>query len=68
MTVASLLDSSLVTFKKMFVSVDHNEGQSYGRTNCDITGNLKQKENVYVATAVDVEAYWDLIEKCLKAY
>jgi len=29
---------------------------------------LKQKENVYVATAVDVEAYWDLIEKCLKAY
>lgn len=68
LTVASLLDPSLVTFKKMFVSVDHNEGQSYGRTNCDITGNLKQKENVYVATAVDVEAYWDLIEKCLKAY
>ena len=34
----------------------------------ELRNNLKQKENVYVATAVDVEAYWDLIEKCLKAY
>lgn len=68
LTVASLLDPNLVTFKKMYVTVDHNEGQSYGRTNCDITGNLHQEANVYVAVAVDVEAYWDLIEQCIKAY
>lgn len=68
LTVASLLDPSLVTFKKMFVTVDHNEGQSYGRTNCDITGNLHQTPNVYVAVDVDVPAYWDLIERSLQAY
>ena len=68
LTVATLLDPSLVTFKKMFVTVDHNEGQSYGRTNCDISGNLKQEPNVFVATDVDVEAYWNLIETCLRAY
>ncbi len=68
LTVAALLKPDLVTFKKMYVTVDHNEGQSYGRTNCDITGNLHQEANVFVATAVYVEAYWDLIETCIRSY
>lgn len=68
LTVACLLEPSLVTFKKMAVTIDHQRGQSYGRTNCDSVGNTQQVPNAYVAVAVDVEAYWDLIEKSLRAY
>lgn len=68
LTVASLLDPELVAFKKMYVTVDHNEGQSYGRTNCDLSGSLHKEANVYVAVDVNVEAYWDLIERCIRSY
>lgn len=68
LTVAVLLDPEIVEFKKMYVSIDHSSGPSYGRTNCDLAGTLNQTPNAYVAIAVNVDRYWDLLEKSIAAY
>ena len=48
--------------------IDISKGSSYGRTNCDIFDYLKLPKNAYVATQVNVEMYWDIIESVIKMY
>lgn len=67
-TIVALLDESVIHFDYMNVVIDVSGGPSYGRTNCDQFNFLKQNPNVYVATKIDVNKYWDNIEKGLKAY
>jgi ribosylpyrimidine nucleosidase len=54
-TIVSLIDESVVTFKKMNVVIDINHGSSYGRTNCDVFDYLHAPKNAYVAMDVDVD-------------
>ena len=67
-TIAYLIDPTVITTKPMNVTVDTSSSQSYGRTNCDYFGYMKKKENVNVGIDIDVEKFWDLIEVGLKLY
>lgn len=67
-TVASILDPKLLTTRPMHVEIDHRSIQSYGRTNADVFGYLHQTPNVDVATDIDVERFWDLVEAAIRNY
>ena len=67
-TIASLLDDDLVDYKHMNVTIDLTHGPSYGRTNCDVYGYLKQTPNCYVAMDINVKCFWDIIEEGLSYY
>lgn len=64
-TVASLLDPALLLTKPMNVQIDLRSAQSYGRTNCDVFGNLNLPATADVAIGIDAERFWDLIESAL---
>lgn len=67
-TIVYLIDPSAITLKYMNVEIDVTGGPSYGRTNCDQFDYLKRKPNAYVAIGIDVDKYWNIIEKGLKAF
>lgn len=67
-TIAYLLDPTVVTLKECFTQIDIRSEQSYGRTNCDIFNMLKQPPNSHVAVDIDVAKFWDIIEAGIKAY
>lgn len=68
LTVAYLIDPTVVTLKKMNTRIDIRSVESYGRTNCDYFGYLGYEKNSNVAIDVDVEKYWNIIEKGIKSY
>ena len=68
LTVASIIDSSVLTTKEMFTEIDIRSVQSYGRTNCDYFGYSKRKPNSRVAVDVDVEKFWNIIEQGIHNY
>lgn len=66
--IAYLIDPSCIEVKPMFTEIEIRSEKSYGRTLCDyfhITGN---EPNSLVATKLDVEKYWNLVEECIKLY
>ena len=67
-TIASIIDESLIKWQKMNVVIDISHGPSYGRTNCDVFNYLQAPQNAYVAMDIDVNKYWDIIEKGIRAY
>jgi len=67
-TIVSLLDPSAVTYRYMNTVIDVSKGPSYGRTNCDQFDYLHQKPNAFVATEIDVDKYWEQIERVLRLY
>ncbi len=67
-TVASLLHPELLVTKAMYVDVDLQSNQSYGRTNCDYFNLMPQTPNVNVAVDIDVNFFWDLIESAIMNY
>lgn len=67
-TVASLIDESLIKYQHMNVVIDISHGPSYGRTNCDVFDYLHAPHNAFVAMDIDVNKYWDIIEKGIKSY
>ena len=67
-TIASLIDDSLLTYEYMNVTIDTSHGPSDGRTNCDIFDYLHLPKNAYVATDIDVDLFWDIMEKGLRNY
>lgn len=68
LTVAYLIDPSVVTLKKMNTRIDIRSTDSYGRTNCDYFDYLGLEKNSNVAIDVDVKKYWDIIEKGIRSY
>ena len=66
--VVSVIDDSVVKYKKVYVEVDINRGCSYGRTVCDIGGVLKKEPNVCVGVEIDVDKFWDIVEKAYKKF
>jgi ribosylpyrimidine nucleosidase len=73
-TIAFLLDPTVLTTKEMYTQIDIRGEQSYGRTNCDFFGaagafgSAGQKPNSFVAIDIDVPKFWDIIEAGLRAY
>lgn len=67
-TIASMIDDECVTFTPMNVEIDISHGPSYGRTNCDVFDFLHKEHNCLVATAINQEKFWDVIEQGIKNY
>lgn len=68
LTLAYLIDPSVIETKLMNVQIDTWSPQSYGRTNCDFFNQTDLPKNSYVAVNVDIEKYWDIIETEIKKY
>lgn len=68
LTIAWLIDPSVLTLKPMHCTVDIRGTEGYGRTNCDYFGYHKQTPNVDVAVEVDVAKFWDIIEEGIRRY
>lgn len=66
-TIASLIDDSLVSFQKMNVEIDIDHGTSHGRTNCDVFDFLHAEKNCLVGMDVDVKKFWNIIFGCLRS-
>lgn len=67
-TIISILNNKVIKFKKMNVVIDTTGGPSYGRTNCDQFDYLHQPKNAFVAIDIDVNEYWNEVEKGIKRY
>lgn len=67
-TIAYLIDPSVLSVKPMHTEVDIRSEQSYGRTNCDYFGYQKKQANVNVAIDIDVEKFWNIIEDGIRLY
>ena len=67
-TIAYLIDPTVLTLKEMYTEIDIRSEQSYGRTNCDYFNYLKKEPNSFVAIDIDVEKFWNIIEKEIEAY
>lgn len=67
-TIAYLIDNSLLHFEYVNCEIETSHCSSYGRTNCDMPGFLKKEKNCFVATKINVERFWDIIEEAIKSY
>ncbi len=63
--IAYLIKPELFALQPMHVSIDTNEGPSFGRTVCDLYNVLGLKANANVALEVNADAYFDLIAERL---
>ncbi len=66
-TIACLIDESLVSFQNMNVEIDISHGTSHGRTNCDVFDFLHAPKNCLVGMDIDVKKFWNLIFSCLRS-
>ena len=67
-TIAYLIDPSVITTKPMHCEIDIFSQQSLGRTNCDFFGYQKKEPNANVAIEIDAAKYWDIIEDNIRKY
>ena len=67
-TIAYLIDPEMFEVKEMFVEVDINRGPCYGRTVCDESNVMKEEPHAKVGTAIDAEAFFELVEECIRKY
>jgi ribosylpyrimidine nucleosidase len=67
-TIAYLIDPTVLTTKACFTQIDIRSEQSYGRTNCDIFNIFKRTPNSLIAIDIDVAKFWDIIEGGIRAY
>ena len=67
-TVASLIDPTVLVTKPMNAQVDIRSTASYGRTNCDFFGYMGLPATADVAIDIDVPKFWDMVEQSLRNY
>lgn len=67
-TLAYLIDPSVLKVKPMNVRIDIRSTESYGRTNCDPFDYLHLPHTADVAMDIDVERFWDIIEENIRLY
>lgn len=67
-TIAYLIDPTVLTLKEMYTEIDIRSTQSYGRTNCDFFHYSDNKPNSFVAIDIDTPKFWDIVEKGIEAY
>jgi len=68
LTLAYLIDPSVLDLAHVHCAIDISHGSSYGRTNCDMFDYLELPKNTFVAKNVDVEKFWAIIERAKKRY
>lgn len=68
LTLAYLIDPSVLDLVHVHCDIDISHGTSYGRTNCDMFHYLEQAKNTFVAKNVDVSKFWAIIERAIKRY
>ena len=67
-TIAYLIDPSVLKVQPMHSEIEIRSEQSYGRTNCDIFDYQQKPHNSHIAVGVDVEKFWNIVEDILKQY
>lgn len=67
-TIACLIDPSVLTLKPMHAEIDIRSSQSYGRTNCDFFNYQQKAPTADVGIDLDVEKFWNIIEEGLRLY
>lgn len=67
-TIAYLIDPTVLTTKYVHTEIDIRSIQSYGRTNCDIFQYQKKEPTAHVAVDIDVEKFWNIIEEGIRKY
>ncbi|MGN0406262.1 MAG: nucleoside hydrolase [Bariatricus sp.] len=67
-TIAYLIDPTVLTLKEMYTEIDIRSEQSYGRTNCDFFGYFGKQPNSFVAVDIDTEKFWNIIEQGIMNY
>jgi ribosylpyrimidine nucleosidase len=65
-TIAYLLDPSILELKPVHCDIDISHGSSYGRTNCDIFDYMHLEKNTYLAMDISTSKFWDIVEEGLK--
>lgn len=66
--IAYLIDPKCIELKEMYTEVEIRSEKCYGRTLCDYFGKTGEKPNSLVATQLDKERFWDIVEECIKLY
>lgn len=66
--IAYLIDSACVTAQPMHVAIDIKSELCYGRTVCDVLDVLEKPHNANVGMGIDVGAFWDMVETCIRRY
>lgn len=67
-TIAYLIDPTVLTLKEMYTEIDIRSVQSYGRTNCDFFHYSGKAPNSFVAVDIDTEKFWDIVEDGIRSY
>ena len=67
-TIAYLIDPTVVTTKYVNAEIDIRSVQSYGRTNCDIFNYMKKEPTAEVAVDIDAEKFWNIVEAGIRKY
>jgi len=65
-TIAYLLDPSILELKHVHCDIDISHGSSYGRTNCDIFDYMHLEKNTYLAMDIFTSKFWNIVEEGLK--
>ena len=63
-TIASMIDDKLITWKVMNVRIDTSHSPLEGKTYCE----EKEPHNCKVAVAIDINRFWDIIEEGIRYY
>ena len=66
--IITLMDESIIKYKKAKVEVDLSHGSSYGRTNCKFFEKGGFDSNVEVSMEIDIEKFWNVIEEIYRKY
>lgn len=66
--VTYLVAPELYQTKDLFAEIELNRGPSYGRTVCDYNNRYNRKPNVKVGMAIDLPAFWDIVEDTLRRH
>ena len=65
-TIAYLIDHTVLELKFVHCDIDISRGPSYGRTNCDLFDYMHLKKNTFVATNINSDKFWDIVEAGIK--
>ena len=66
--VAILQKPDLLTFRDMHVTIDCTPAEGYGRTYCDYYNTTGLKPNCHVATNLNTQGFWNLVEHQILKY
>lgn len=67
-TIAYLIDPTVIKTKYVNAQIDIRSEKSYGRTNCDMFQYMQLDPTAHVAYEIDVEKFWNIIEEGIRRY